>query len=133
MKKVYSKIESITGNVITVRAEDIRYGDLAEIDTVYGTSLAEVIRLREDLVSLQVFAGGRGVSTGDTIRFLGHPMRVSFSDNLLGRVFTGSGDPRDKGPALRETSSPSEDLGKSLQENYTSADDPNRYSHDRPV
>lgn len=102
MKKVYSKIESITGNVITVRAEDIRYGDLAEIDTVYGTSLAEVIRLQDDLVSLQVFAGGRGVSTGDTVRFLGHPMRVSFSDNLLGRVFTGSGEPRDKGPALRE-------------------------------
>jgi V/A-type H+-transporting ATPase subunit B len=102
MKKVYSKIESITGNVITVRAEDIRYGDLAEIDTVYGTSLAEVIRLQDDLVSLQVFAGGRGVSTGDTVRFLGHPMRVSFSDNLLGRVFTGSGESRDKGPTLRE-------------------------------
>jgi len=102
MKKVYSKIESITGNVIAVRAEDIRYGDLAEIDTVFGTSLAEVIRLQDDLVSLQVFAGGRGISTGDTVRFLGHPMKVSYSDNLLGRVFTGSGDPRDKGPALKE-------------------------------
>ncbi len=102
MKKVYSKIESITGNVIAVRAEDIRYGDLAEIDTVFGTSLAEVIRLQDDLVSLQVFAGGRGISTGDTVRFLGHPMKISYSDNLLGRVFTGSGDPRDKGPALKE-------------------------------
>ncbi len=102
MKKVYSKIESITGNVITVRAGEIRYGDLAEIDTQFGTSLAEVIRLQDDLVSLQVFAGGRGVSTGDEVRFLGTSMRVSFSDNLLGRVFTGSGDPRDKGPTLRE-------------------------------
>jgi len=102
MKKVYSKIESITGNVITVRAGDVRYGDLAEIDTQFGTSLAEVIRLQDNLVSLQVFAGGRGVSTGDEVRFLGTSMRVSFSDNLLGRVFTGSGDPRDKGPTLRE-------------------------------
>jgi len=102
MKKVYSKIESITGNVITVRAGEIRYGDLAEIDTQFGTSLAEVIRLQDDLVSLQVFAGGRGVSTGDEVRFLGTSMRVSFSENLLGRVFTGSGDPRDKGPTLRE-------------------------------
>jgi V/A-type H+-transporting ATPase subunit B len=102
MKKVYSKIESITGNVITVRAEAIRYGDLAEIDTVFGTSLAEVIRLQNDLVSLQVFAGGRGVSTGDEVRFLGASMRVSFSENLLGRVFTGSGEPRDKGPVLKE-------------------------------
>jgi V/A-type H+-transporting ATPase subunit B len=102
MKKVYSKIESITGSVITVRAEDIRYGDLAEVDTVFGTSLAEVNRLEGDLVSLQVFAGGRGISTGDTVRFLGHPMQVSFSENLMGRVFTGSGEPRDKGPGLHE-------------------------------
>jgi V/A-type H+-transporting ATPase subunit B len=102
MKKVYSKIESITGNVIAVRADGIRYGDLAEIDTAFGTSLAEVIRLQGDLVSLQVFAGGRGVSTGDEVRFLGASMRVSFSENLMGRVFTGSGSPRDKGPELRE-------------------------------
>ncbi|MDR3341537.1 MAG: V-type ATP synthase subunit B [Treponema sp.] len=102
MKKVYSKIESITGSVITVRAEDIRYGDLAEVDTVFGTSLAEVNRLERDMVSLQVFAGGRGISTGDTVRFLGHPMQVSFSENLMGRVFSGSGNPRDKGPGLYE-------------------------------
>jgi V/A-type H+-transporting ATPase subunit B len=102
MKKVYSKIESITGSVITVRADGIRYGDLAEVDTVFGTSLAEVNRLEEGLVSLQVFAGGRGISTGDTVRFLGYPMQVSFSDDLMGRVFSGSGEPRDKGPALHE-------------------------------
>jgi V/A-type H+-transporting ATPase subunit B len=102
MKKVYSKIESITGSVITVRAEGVRYGDLAEVDTVFGTSLAEVNRLEGDTVSLQVFAGGRGISTGDTVRFLGYSMRVSFSENLMGRVFSGSGEPRDKGPALRD-------------------------------
>jgi V/A-type H+-transporting ATPase subunit B len=102
MNKVYSKIESITGNVITVRAEDVRYGDLAEVETSFGVSLAEVNRLAGDLVSLQVFAGGRGISTGDTVRFLGHPMEVSFSENLMGRVFSGSGKPRDKGPELHE-------------------------------
>jgi len=102
MNKVYSKIESITGSVITVKAEGIRYGDLAEVDTVFGTSLAEVNRLHGDTVSLQVFAGGRGISTGDTVRFLGRPMQVPFSDNLMGRVFSGSGKPRDKGPELRE-------------------------------
>ncbi|MDR2792301.1 MAG: V-type ATP synthase subunit B [Treponema sp.] len=102
MKKVYSKIESITGSVITVRAEGVRYGDLAEVDTVFGTSLAEVNRLQDNLVSLQVFAGGRGISTGDTVRFLGRPMQVPFSENLLGRVFSGSSEPRDKGPELHE-------------------------------
>jgi len=102
MKKVYSRIESITGNVITVRAEGVRYGELASIATRFGASLAEVIRLDKDLVSLQVFQGGRGISTGDELHFLGHPMRVSFSDNLLGRIFDGAGEPRDDGPRLSE-------------------------------
>ncbi len=102
MKKVYSKIESISGSVITVKAEGIKYGELAEIETSFGTSLAEVNKLNGELVSLQVFAGGRGVSTGDHVRFLGNEMRVSFSDNLMGRIFNGSGEPRDKGPALKD-------------------------------
>ncbi len=102
MKKVYSRIESITGNVIAVRAQDVRYGELAEVSTRFGVSLAEVIRLDEGLVSLQVFAGGRGVSTGDEVRFLGHPMMVSFSDDLMGRIFDGAGEPRDSGPRLAE-------------------------------
>ena len=106
MKKVYSKIESITGSVITVKADGVNYGDLAEVDTVFGTSLAEVNRLQNDLVSLQVFAGGRGISTGDTVRFLGRSMQVSFSENLMGRVFSGSGSPRDKGPGLHENMIP---------------------------
>jgi V/A-type H+-transporting ATPase subunit B len=102
MKKVYSRIESITGNVIAVRASDVKYGELAAVATRFGESLAEVIRLDGDLVSLQVFAGGRGISTGDEVRFLGHPMKVSFSDDLLGRIFDGAGEPRDKGPRLTE-------------------------------
>ncbi|MBO4759562.1 MAG: V-type ATP synthase subunit B [Spirochaetaceae bacterium] len=102
MNKVYSKIESINGSVITVRADDVKYGELAEITTSFGTSLAEVNRINGDLVSLQVFAGGRGVSTGDQVRFLGHEMQVSFSENLLGRIFNGSGEPRDKGPGLKD-------------------------------
>lgn len=102
MNKVYSKIESITGSVITVKAEGVKYNELAEITTRFGKSLAEVNKIDGDTVSLQVFAGGRGVSTGDQIRFLGHDMRVSFGDDLLGRIFNGSGDPRDKGPSLTE-------------------------------
>jgi V/A-type H+-transporting ATPase subunit B len=102
MNKVYSRIESIAGNVISVRAEGARYGELAEVGTRFGASLAEVIRLEGDLVSLQVFSGGRGISTGDEVRFLGHPMQVSFSDDLLGRIFDGSGEPRDKGPRLTD-------------------------------
>jgi len=102
MSKVYSRIESIAGNVIIVKADGVRYGDLAQINTSFGTSLAEVIKLDGELVSLQVFAGSRGISTGDEVRFLGKSMQISYSDSLLGRVFNGSGEPRDKGPKLSE-------------------------------
>ena len=102
MSKVFNRIESITGNVITVKATDVRYNELAQINTRFGKSLAQVIKIENDLISLQVFAGGRGVSTGDEVRFLGHEMQVSFSDDLLGRIFNGSGEPRDKGPELTE-------------------------------
>ncbi len=102
MNKVYNRIESITGSVITVRADGVKYNELAEITTRFGKSLAEVNKIDGDIVSLQVFAGGRGVSTGDEVRFLGHEMQVSFTDDLLGRIFNGSGEPRDNGPALVE-------------------------------
>ncbi len=102
MKKVYDKVLSVSGNVITVRAENIAYEELAEITTSRGKSLAQVIKLEDDLVSLQVFAGSRGISTQDEVRFLGHPMQVSFSDNMLGRVFNVSGLPRDNGPSIAE-------------------------------
>ena len=106
MNKVYNRIESITGNVITVRAKGIRNNELATICTRFGKSLAEVNKIDGDLVSLQVFAGGKGVSTGDEVRFLGHEMQVSFSEDLFGRVFNGSGEPMDKGPALTENMKP---------------------------
>ncbi len=106
MNKVFNRIESITGNVITVRANGVKYNELATINTRFGQSLAEVNKIEDDIVSLQVFAGGKGVSTGDEVRFLGHDMRVSFSEDLLGRMFNGSGEPIDKGPALTENLKP---------------------------
>ena len=102
MNKVFNKIESIIGNVITVKATGVKYNELAQINTRFGKSLAQVNKIEGDTVSLQVFAGGQGVSTGDEVRFLGHEMRVSFSEDLLGRIFNGSGEPRDKGPALAD-------------------------------
>lgn len=102
MQKIYTKIESIVGNVVSVRASGVRNGDLALV----GDSYANVIKLDNDLVFLQVFAGTQGVGTTDPVRFLGKPMTVSYSEHLLGRVFTGSGVPRDNGPALTENMIP---------------------------
>lgn len=102
MQKIYTKIQSIVGNVVSVRASGVRNGDLALV----GNSYANVIKLDNDLVYLQVFAGTQGVSTTDPVKFLGKPMMVSYSDHLLGRIFTGSGVPKDNGPALTENMIP---------------------------
>jgi len=100
MRKYFDTITRIAGNVVTVTASGIGYDELAVISGSAGTSLAQVIRLSGDQVSLQVFSGTQGVSTGDKIRFLGKPMQVPFSDGLLGRIFDGSGRPRDARPPV---------------------------------
>ncbi len=100
MRKIYHKIIHIAGNVITVEADNVSYNELAEVSSSRGVSLAQVIRLDSGKVSLQVFAGSRGISTGDQVRFLGREMQISSSEALLGRVFSGRGTPRDGKPEV---------------------------------
>lgn len=102
MHKVYTNIIQISGDVITVEAQGVGYLEIAQVSTKRGTSLAQVIRIDGKKVSLQVFAGSKGVSTGDRVRFLGHPMRTASGENLLGRIFNGSGEPLDKGPQISD-------------------------------
>lgn len=100
MQTRYHGIENIIGNVLMLRATDVGYGDLAEVRHGDESSLAQVIQLDGDNVYLQVFSGGRGIPTDATVRFLGHGLTVPFSDDLLGRIFDGSGRPRDGRPDL---------------------------------
>jgi V/A-type H+-transporting ATPase subunit B len=102
MQKVYTNIIQISGDVITVEAENVGYQEIAQVTTKRGISLAQVIRIDGKRISLQVFAGSRGVSTGDKVRFLGHPMRVASGKNLLGRIFNGSAQALDNSPELSE-------------------------------
>jgi len=102
MRRFYQRVERIAGNVIAVRAGGVGYRELAEVTSMRGRSLAQVIRQDGDLVSLQVFAGSRGIATDARVRFLGHPMRTAHSDALLGRVLSGNGEPRDGRPPIEE-------------------------------
>jgi V/A-type H+-transporting ATPase subunit B len=95
MRKYFDEIRRIAGNVVTVNASGVGYDELAVIQSKHGESLAQVIRLEGQQVSLQVFAGSQGVSNTDRVRFQQRPMQVPFSDHLLGRVLDGSGRPRD--------------------------------------
>ena len=104
--KVYHRIDALSGSVATLRAEGVRYNEIAEVESRAGTSLAQVIKLDGPNVTLQIFAGARGVDTSARVRFLGETMKVPFSQDLLGRAFTGAGVPRDGGPAVAGEPSP---------------------------
>ncbi|NLM17889.1 MAG: V-type ATP synthase subunit B [Candidatus Riflebacteria bacterium] len=95
MRKYYNKIDRIAGSVATLKADNVGYEEIAKVQGSWGESLAQVIRVDRDMVSLQVFAGTRGLSTGDKVHFSGSAMKFAFTDDLLGRIFTGSGEPRD--------------------------------------
>ncbi|WP_164101029.1 V-type ATP synthase subunit B [Candidatus Laterigemmans baculatus] len=97
----HTHIVSIVGDILTVRAREVGLGDLAVVENWDGEqSLAQTVQVRHDQAALQVFTGGKGLSTAARVRFLGHPMRVPYSPNILGRVFSGAGDAIDGGPHL---------------------------------
>jgi len=110
----YSRILEIIGDIVKVQVpepepgavSEIGYGDLAlienRLDPDQPPYMAQVNRIDRDAVSLQLFSGTKGLSTSAGVRFLGHPMQVTFSPNILGRSFSGAGRPIDGGPALTQ-------------------------------
>jgi V/A-type H+/Na+-transporting ATPase subunit B len=109
----YTHATAIGGDLLKIRAREVGLGDMALVEMPDGSqSPAQAIQLDGDEVSLQVFGGGKGLSTQATVRFLGHPTQVTYSPNILGRVFRGDGQPMDGGPDLSgdrqvDTSGPS--------------------------
>ncbi|WP_139415224.1 V-type ATP synthase subunit B [Chlamydia abortus] len=96
MQTIYTKITDIKGNLITVEAEGARLGELAEIERVDGrSSYASVLRFDAKKVTLQVFGGTSGLSTGDRVVFLGRSMEVTYGESLIGRRLNGVGKPID--------------------------------------
>jgi V/A-type H+/Na+-transporting ATPase subunit B len=95
----YTRATAIVSDILKIRARDVGLGDMALVEIPGGEqSLAQAIQLEGDEVSLQVFGGGEGLSAQATVRFLGHPTQVTYSPNILGRVFRGDGQPMDGGP-----------------------------------
>lgn len=97
----HTRILEIVGDTARVRAKGRAFGEMAVVENPDGeTSLAKVVELDKDIASLQVFSGGKGLSTGASVNFLGRGLDVVYSPNILGRIFRGSGDPIDGGPEL---------------------------------
>jgi len=105
----YTHVLEIVGNTLKPRVPQtegsepvVRFNDLALVKAVDGhQSLGQVIFIDRDVVTLQVFSGTKDVFTGAPVAFLGHAMQVSsYSENILGRVLDGAGEPIDGGPDL---------------------------------
>ena len=102
----YTGIQKINGPLIVLSGvENVAYDELVEIHLDDGTvRMGNVVDIEEDTAVVQVFEGTRGMSLGSsTNTFLGHPMELGLSEEILGRLFDGAGRPSDGlGPVYSE-------------------------------
>ena len=95
-KKIYTKLEAITKATVSLRAAGVSNDELA---TVEGR-LAQVVKTKGDLVTLQVFAGTEGIPTNAEVSFHGEPPTLKVGEQLSGRFFNAYGQPIDGGPEV---------------------------------
>ncbi|MGL4227262.1 MAG: V-type ATP synthase subunit B [Tannerellaceae bacterium] len=93
-QKIYTKITQITKATCTLKATGVGYDELASIDG----RLAQVVKIIDDEVTLQVFAGTEGIKTNAEVVFMGKAPSLKVSEQLAGRFFNAYGDPIDGGP-----------------------------------
>ncbi|HOF81276.1 MAG: V-type ATP synthase subunit B [Bacteroidales bacterium] len=93
-QKIYTQITQITKATCSVKATNVGYDELA---TVEGR-LAQVVKIIDDEVTLQIFEGTEGIPTNAEVIFLGKAPSLKVSDQLAGRFFNAYGNPIDGGP-----------------------------------
>ncbi len=103
MLKEYQTVSSIYGPLMLVECVDqAKYGHIVDVELGDGTIRhGQVLQVENDKVLIQVFEGTDGIDVQDsTVRFLGKPLELDLSPEILGRVFSGLGQPIDGGPAI---------------------------------
>ncbi|MBO7479567.1 MAG: V-type ATP synthase subunit B [Bacteroidales bacterium] len=95
-RRIYTQLEAITKATVTLKASGVSNDELA---TVAGRA-AQVVKIKGDLITLQVFAGTEGIPTNAEVVFQGEPPTLNVSDELAGRFFNAYGEPIDDGPAV---------------------------------
>ena len=106
-QKIYTRLEAITKATVSLKAAGVSNDELA---TVAGR-LAQVVRTRDEMVTLQVFAGTEGIPTDAEVTFFGSAPSLKVGEGLSGRFFNAYGKPIDGGPEVegeeREIGGPS--------------------------
>jgi len=95
-QKIYTQLEAITKATISIKAKGIANEELA---TVAGR-LAQVVKIKGDMITLQVFSGTEGIATNAEVVFFGEPPALNVSEDLSGRFFNAYGQPIDNGPEV---------------------------------
>ncbi len=103
MYKEYLTVSNIVGPLVVVqKVEDVKYGELVEIETAQGLlRRGTVLDVSTERAIVQVFEGTVGLDVDRSrVRFLGRSQRLGVSEEIIGRVFDGSGRPKDGGPQI---------------------------------
>ena len=103
MLKEYKSVQEVVGPLMIVEGvEGIKYEELVEIQTQTGEKRrGRVLEIDGDRAMIQLFEGSAGINLKDTtVRFLGKPLELGVSEDMIGRIFDGLGNPIDKGPKI---------------------------------
>jgi V/A-type H+-transporting ATPase subunit B len=101
--KEYKTIQEIASPLMIVKnVEGVTYDELAEIELPNGeVRRCKVLEVEDDSAVVQLFESAQGINLAQSkVRFLGHPLQLGVSEDMLGRVFNGMGEPIDGGPAI---------------------------------
>ncbi len=103
MIKEYKTIQEIASPLMIFKnVEGVTYDELAEIELPNGeVRRCKVLEVEDDHAVVQLFESAQGINLAQSkVRFLGHPLQLGVSEDMLGRVFNGMGEPIDGGPAI---------------------------------
>ncbi|WP_299232799.1 ATP synthase subunit B [Natronomonas sp.] len=102
MQKEYKTITEISGPLVFAEVDEpIGYDEMVEIRTPNGeTRRGQVLESTSKFVAIQVFEGTSGIDRQSSVRFIGETLQMPLTEELLGRVLSGSGEPIDGGPEI---------------------------------
>ncbi len=103
MIKEYKTIREIASPLMVVEnVEGVTYDELGEIELPNGElRRCKVLEVEGNRAVVQLFESAQGINLAESkVRFLGHPQQLAVSEDMLGRVFNGMGQPIDGGPAI---------------------------------
>lgn len=103
MLKEYKTVREVVGPLMMVDGvDDVKYEELVEVQIQTGEKRrGRVLEINGSQALVQLFEGSSGINLRDTtVRFLGRPLELGVSEDMIGRIFDGTGNPIDGGPAI---------------------------------